>query len=80
MHQQQALDQMTASGLPPQTALATLNSLVEQQSMMLATLDMFHAIAVAFFLAAFAMLYVVGGSLPKTDFLTKIDQVRSSGK
>ncbi len=50
--QQAALDQMTASGLPPQTALATLNSMVEQQSMMLATLDMFHAIAVAFFLAA----------------------------
>jgi hypothetical protein len=28
-----------------------------------------------YFLAAFAMLYVVGGALPKTDFLTKIDQV-----
>jgi hypothetical protein len=28
-----------------------------------------------YFLAAFAMLYVVGESLPKTDFLTKIDQV-----
>eukprot|EP01046_Picozoa_sp_COSAG06_P044168 COSAG06_NODE_5907_length_3217_cov_4.295382_6_plen_104_part_00 len=27
-----------------------------------------------YFLAAFAMLYVVGESLPKTDFLTKIDQ------
>lgn len=28
-----------------------------------------------YFLAAFAMLYVVGSSLPKTDFLTKIDVV-----
>jgi hypothetical protein len=28
-----------------------------------------------YFLAAFAMLYVVGESLPKTDFLTKIDRV-----
>jgi hypothetical protein len=28
-----------------------------------------------YFLAAFAMLYVVGEALPKTDFLTKIDQV-----
>lgn len=28
-----------------------------------------------YFLAAFAMLYVVGESLPKTDFLTKIDTV-----
>jgi len=28
-----------------------------------------------YFLAAFAMLYVVGNSLPKTDFLTKIDKV-----
>lgn len=28
-----------------------------------------------FFLAAFAMLYVVGAALPKTDFLTKIDTV-----
>ena len=28
-----------------------------------------------YFLAAFAMLYVVGASLPKTDFLTKIDTV-----
>jgi hypothetical protein len=28
-----------------------------------------------YFLAAFAMLYVVGESLPKTDFLTKIDKV-----
>eukprot|EP00039_Didymoeca_costata_P025946 m.14580 g.14580 ORF g.14580 m.14580 type:complete len:377 (-) comp5145_c0_seq1:246-1376(-) len=28
-----------------------------------------------FFLAAFAMLYVVGESLPKTDFLTSIDKV-----
>ena len=28
-----------------------------------------------FFLAAFAMLYVVGEALPKTDFLTKIDTV-----
>jgi DHA2 family multidrug resistance protein len=50
--QQAAIDQMTASGLSPQTALATLNGLVERQSMMLATLDMFHAIAVCFFVAA----------------------------
>ena len=28
-----------------------------------------------YFLAAFAMLYVVGEALPKTDFLTKIDKV-----
>jgi hypothetical protein len=28
-----------------------------------------------YFLAAFAMLYVVGAALPKTDFLTKIDTV-----
>ena len=28
------------------------------------------------FLAAFAMLYVVGEALPKTDFLTKVDKVR----
>eukprot|EP01050_Picozoa_sp_SAG11_P027007 SAG11_NODE_6676_length_1269_cov_1.089744_1_plen_210_part_00 len=28
-----------------------------------------------YFLAAFAMLYVVGAALPKTDFLTKIDSV-----
>jgi len=28
-----------------------------------------------YFLAAFAMLYVVGDDLPKTDFLTKIDQI-----
>ena len=31
-----------------------------------------------YFLAAFAMLYVVGEALPKTDFLTKIDKVRAS--
>lgn len=29
-----------------------------------------------YFLAAFAMLYVVGEALPKTDFLTKVDKVR----
>ena len=28
----------------------------------------------AYFLAAFAMLYIVGEALPKTDFLTKIVQ------
>ena len=28
-----------------------------------------------FFLSTFAMLYVVGGALPKTDFLTKIDKL-----
>ena len=28
-----------------------------------------------YFLAAFAMLYVVGESLPKTDLLTRIDKV-----
>lgn len=50
--QQAAVDQMVANGVPAPTALATLNGLVEQQSMMLATLDMFHAIAVCFFLAA----------------------------
>ena len=31
-----------------------------------------------YFLAAFAMLYVVGEALPKTDFLTKIDKVRAN--
>lgn len=50
--QQAALDQMTANGVPAQTALATLNGLVEQQSMMLATLDMFQAISICFFLSA----------------------------
>jgi len=33
------------------------------------------ATTATFFLAAFAMLYVVGASLPKTDFLTKVDVV-----
>ena len=33
-----------------------------------------------YFLAAFAMLYVVGAALPKVDFLTKIDQVSTHGK
>eukprot|EP01047_Picozoa_sp_COSAG01_P063161 COSAG01_NODE_8141_length_2906_cov_4.727823_3_plen_193_part_00 len=33
------------------------------------------SILATFFLATFAMLYVVGETLPKTDFLTKIDRV-----
>ncbi len=33
------------------------------------------SISCTMFLAAFAVLYVVGESLPKTDFLTAIDQV-----
>ena len=33
------------------------------------------ATTATFFLAAFAMLYVVGSSLPKTDFLTRIDLI-----
>ena len=33
------------------------------------------ATTATFFLAAFAMLYVVGSALPKTDFLTRIDLV-----
>jgi hypothetical protein len=34
-----------------------------------------NATVATYFLAAFAMLYVVGSALPKTDFLTKIDKV-----
>ncbi len=34
-----------------------------------------YATVSTFFLAAFAMLYVVGEALPRTDFLTKIDTV-----
>mmetsp|Transcript_74685 Transcript_74685/g.211004 ORF Transcript_74685/g.211004 Transcript_74685/m.211004 type:complete len:409 (+) Transcript_74685:64-1290(+) len=33
------------------------------------------ATVATYFLAGFAMLYVVGASLPKTDFLTKIDRI-----
>jgi hypothetical protein len=38
-------------------------------------LDSRVATVSTYFLAAFAMLYVVGATLPKTDFLTKIDVV-----
>jgi hypothetical protein len=33
------------------------------------------SITATYFLAAFAMLYVLQGTLPKTDFLTKVDQI-----
>lgn len=39
-------------------------------------LDARSGTVATYFLAAFAMLYVVGDTLPKTDFLTKIGSLR----
>jgi DHA2 family multidrug resistance protein len=47
-----ALDALTSVGVPPDLATAGLTSLVEHQSVMLATLNMFAVIAVCFFFAA----------------------------
>jgi DHA2 family multidrug resistance protein len=47
-----ALDALTSVGVPPDLATAGLTSLVEHQSVMLATLNMFAVIAVCFIFAA----------------------------
>lgn len=58
VHGQAAVDAMTAQGVPLESARATLGQLVEGQSVMLATLDMFGVIAVALGLAA-ALIWLV---------------------
>lgn len=53
MHQGQAtLDSMTASGVPADSATAMLTGIVEGQSVMLATLNMFAVITLCFVFAA----------------------------
>ena len=53
MHNGQTwLDAMTSQGLPAQSARALLSNVVEGQSVMLATLNMFGAIAICLFLAS----------------------------
>lgn len=47
-----AVDAMVAAGTSPDAAVARLTGIVEQQSVMLATIDMFGAIALVFGLAA----------------------------
>jgi DHA2 family multidrug resistance protein len=53
-HGQQAIDAMSAQGIPAESARAVLSQLVEGQSVMLATLNMFGLIAVC--LGAAAMM------------------------
>ena len=51
-HGQQAVDAMTANGMPLESARAALSLVVEGQSVMLATLNMFGVIAICLGLAA----------------------------
>ena len=51
-HGQQAVDAMTAQGVSPEAARTMLSQLVEGQSVMLATLNMFGVIAVCLGVAA----------------------------
>ena len=51
-HGQQAVDAMTAQGVPAESARTMLSQLVEGQSVMLATLNMFGVIAVCLGVAA----------------------------
>ena len=51
-HGQAVLDGMMAHGVSRDAATAALSGLVEQQSVMLATLNMFSVIAICFFFAA----------------------------
>ena len=51
-HGQQAVDAMTAQGVPAEAARTMLSQLVEGQSVMLATLNMFGVIAVCLGFAA----------------------------
>ncbi|HEY5721737.1 MAG TPA: DHA2 family efflux MFS transporter permease subunit [Allosphingosinicella sp.] len=57
-HGQQAIDAMTAQGVPAESAPAMLSMLVEGQSVMLATLNMFGLIAVSLGVAA-AIIWLV---------------------
>lgn len=52
VHGQAAVDAMTAQGIPSDSAQTMLSQLVEGQSVMLATLDMFGTIAVCLGIAA----------------------------
>jgi len=52
MHGQQAVDTMTSQGIPADSARAVLSQVVEGQSVMLATLNMFGVIAVCLCVAA----------------------------
>ena len=51
-HGQQAVDAMTAQGVSPEAARTVLSQVVEGQSVMLATLNMFGVIAVCLGFAA----------------------------
>ena len=58
VHGQQAVDSMTAQGIPLESARAMLSQVVEGQSVMLATLNMFGVIAVCLGIAA-AIIWLV---------------------
>ena len=58
VHGQAAVDAMTAQGIPVESARAVLSQVVEGQSVMLATLDMFGLIAVCLGFAA-AIIWLV---------------------
>jgi DHA2 family multidrug resistance protein len=58
MHGQAAVDAMTAQGVPAESARAVLSQVVEGQSVMLATLNMFGVIAVCLGIAA-AIIWLV---------------------
>jgi DHA2 family multidrug resistance protein len=58
VHGQAAVDGMTTSGIPVESARAALSQIVEGQAVMLATLDMFGVIAVCLGVAA-AIIWLV---------------------
>lgn len=51
-HGQQTVDTMVASGMPPETAIASLGALVDRHATMLATLEIFGLIAILFVFSA----------------------------
>lgn len=53
---QQVLDGMIANGTPPDAAVSNLSSMVEHQSVMLGTLEMFGVVAVVFAISALLIL------------------------